>query len=121
LTAKPRAAKPPPEVTAIISPPDKDGVQLLVVSVGKETDGYHAAPLASDFGPSFRLVKLTGKKKEGEGQYDVSLHGTGQCCCKGFSFRGTCRHTKSLYALWARGELNTASHAAAILRKIQGE
>ncbi len=93
-------------------------MQLLVVSVGAETDGYHVAPLPSDFGPAFRLAKLTGKKKDGEGQYDVSLHGTGQCCCKGFSFRGTCRHVRSLLMVWAAGTLNTQVHAKTVLAKL---
>ncbi len=115
--AKPKAPKPPPEVTAVCSPPDAEGRQLVVISVGKETDAYDVKPFAADFGPAFRAVKLTGKKKDGEGDYDVSLHAHGRCGCKGWEMRGYCRHLAALFTLWARGELCTRHHAAAILAR----
>lgn len=115
-----KAAEKPPEVQAIASAPDGMGRQIVVVSVGKDTDAYECVPFAADHGPAYRLAKLTGKAKAGEGLYDVSLHGQGQCCCKGFAFRGTCRHVRSLFALWASGALDTTRHAAAVLARLAG-
>lgn len=110
--------KPLPEVEAIASPPGANGRQVVVISVGRDTDAYDCVPFAADYGPAYRLAKLTGKAREGEGLYDVSLHGRGQCCCKGFGFRGTCRHVRALFALWAGGALDTTRHAAAVLKQL---
>jgi len=112
--------KPPPEVQAIAGPADAEGRQLVVISVGRETDAYDVRPFPADFGPAFRVVKLTNRKKD-EGDYSVSLHGHGRCCCKGYEHRGWCRHLHSLFSLWSRGELTTSHHAAAVLQKHCGK
>ncbi len=113
--AKPKAPKPPPEVSAVCSPPDAEGRQLVVISVGKETDAYDVKPFAADFGPAFRVCKLTNRKEEGD--YKVSLHGHGHCDCKGHTFHGNCRHCQALMLLWARGELCTVHHAKGVLAR----
>jgi hypothetical protein len=119
VTSKPKATKPPPEVTALASPPDAEGRQLIVLSVGRETDAYDCKPFPADFGPAFRVLKLTNRKKD-EGDYAVSLHGHCSCSCPGHTYHGYCRHVAAMLLLWSRGELCTVHHPKAILARRAG-
>lgn len=72
-----------------------------------EADAYEIREIGSDCGRGFRLTKTT---TEGEGldarivrgnTYECHLAGDGQqsCGCKGFAFRGTCRHVEAIRSL----------------------
>lgn len=96
-------------------PPVKATLAFLIVDleVDGTTDRYIVAPIAADFGPAFRMDKVAPEKDEGkkkDGPYDVSLHGHGHCDCKGHAYRGTCRHVRAMFQLWAAGELPVLHH-----------
>jgi hypothetical protein len=93
-------------------PPVKASLAFLIVDleVDGQTDRYVVAPISADFGPAFRVDKVVAEGKKKDGPYDVSLSGHGNCDCKGFSFRGSCRHYRGLLMLWAAGELPVLHH-----------
>jgi hypothetical protein len=76
---------------------------IVRIQVGEEpwTD-YNLAPIPSEFGRAFRLVKLLGPHD----RYDVLLDGErSRCECRGFLRWHHCKHVSALLALLQAGKL----------------
>jgi hypothetical protein len=83
---------------------------IVRIQVGAEpwTD-YNIAPIASDYGTAFCLVKLLSPCNG----YDVLLHGKHSTCeCHGFLKHGHCKHVGGLAKLVERGILAGKGGAA---------
>jgi hypothetical protein len=82
-------------------------VLMIRQTTGEKTEQfeYSLRRLASDFGTAFELAKWDDAGGVAE-RYNVLLHGAESTCdCKGFTYRGRCKHLESLTALQAAGKL----------------
>lgn len=79
---------------------------LMLVHVGDDAFGYGLERIASDFGTAFRLTKYECGKEGPQGEYDVLIDGLrSSCTCKGFTYRGHCKHVDALTKLRQLGKL----------------
>ena len=93
----------PQRFVNLLCAPTRTMPGLVRIRVGDEpwTD-YNLAPIHSDFGRAFRLVKLLGPHD----RYDVLLQGEHSTCeCKGFLRHHHCKHLGAIYALAEKGHI----------------
>jgi hypothetical protein len=84
-----------------------DTVQVLALTVGKDTTFYQLEALESDFGAAYRLTKAQ-RGNDPQESYDVCLMAGGQstCECEGhLRWRTECKHLAALFQLQRRGLL----------------
>lgn len=85
----------------VLFPPSGSESGVIQIRDGNQTDKYFITSVVSEWGPTFRLEKIGGSEV-----YEVIIDaGRGSCECKGFGYRGKCRHISGIRALLSRGKI----------------
>jgi hypothetical protein len=91
------------------------GVSALIIHVGKLATGYWLRETGGrDDGQGFELAKAPSRGEQETYYVHVGSDGHASCDCKGYEYRGLCKHAEAVRSLIERGTLPPAPTAGAL-------
>lgn len=85
------------------------GEGVLTIGTQKAITTYHVTELETGWdGRAFRLDVIRGGTDPDSEHYSVFVAANPQdrqCCCKGFSYKGHCKHVAAMETLLASGQI----------------